>query len=82
MPNCTSHYIVVAKKTLKSNLCSTKEDFLLEGVTNYFPVEQGEQAEGDEIVVFSTDQVLPRYIVHYTVQPVSNFISFCLDKLH
>jgi len=69
-PGYTSHYVLVKKKKMAVGLCQSNKDFdLLAGVTNYFPVEANEKAEGDEIVVFRSEQVLPRYIVHYTVGP-------------
>jgi hypothetical protein len=50
-------------------ICATKADFEnVEGLNNFFPVKSsGELTMGDEIAVFDSCHVLPRYIVHYSV---------------
>ncbi len=49
-------------------LCTTKREFEdLEGAEGFYPIQTEEIFEGDEIVVFDSSQVLPRYVVHYTV---------------
>jgi len=64
--SCTSRYVMVKKKALTREICETDSDFEhLDGVYTYLPITENESAEGDEIVVFKTEQVLPRYIVHY-----------------
>ena len=71
----TSHYVRVKKKLASRETCQSDLDFdVVEGMTNYFPAEVGEDAQGDEIVLFNCAHVLPRYIVHYSI--VSS--RFCL----
>jgi hypothetical protein len=73
-PGFTSHYAVVANKQLSRQLCATDEDYAtLQNTTNYYPVETNEQAQGDEIVVFRSEQVLPRFIVNYIVKVSKNY---------
>jgi hypothetical protein len=69
-PNYTSHFSLVTKKPVHPECCATAEDFeRLRGATNYFPVTTpGEEIQGDEIVLFNSSHVFPRYVVHYTVE--------------
>jgi hypothetical protein len=63
----TSHYTLVKKKHASRNICQSGNDFeQIEGLITFFPTECGEEAEGDEIVLFNSAHVLPRYIVHYS----------------
>ncbi len=47
-------------------------------MNTYLPIEGIEIAEGDEIVVFKSEQVLPRFIVHYTVTVSLFLIPFLI----
>eukprot|EP00026_Physarum_polycephalum_P002585 Phypoly_transcript_02592.p1 GENE.Phypoly_transcript_02592~~Phypoly_transcript_02592.p1 ORF type:complete len:876 (+),score=185.82 Phypoly_transcript_02592:391-2628(+) len=69
-PNYTSHFSIVTKKGAHRECCATKSDFdELEGLTNYFPVvNKQEEVQGDEIVLFNPAHILPRYVVHYTIE--------------
>eukprot|EP00026_Physarum_polycephalum_P004350 Phypoly_transcript_04368.p1 GENE.Phypoly_transcript_04368~~Phypoly_transcript_04368.p1 ORF type:complete len:628 (+),score=75.61 Phypoly_transcript_04368:157-2040(+) len=67
MPNHTSHYVVVSNKMISQAVCADEDYDTLKNTTNYYPVEENESAQGDEIVVFRSEQVLPRFIVNYTV---------------
>lgn len=72
-PKHTSYYTLVRSKLVTPNVCLTANDYAtLEGLTSYFPIEEGEKPQGDEIVVCNESQVLPRFIVHYTTT-VSKF---------
>ncbi len=72
----TSHYTLVCKKPVSPDVCRTEDDFAkVRGLTSFFPIVKGEEIQGDEIVVFESAQVLPKYIVHYSV--VLLLLSFC-----
>ncbi len=44
----------------------------MKGFTTFLPVETEEESiKGDEIIVFQNSQVLPMFVVHYTVSSVS-----------
>jgi len=67
-PGHTSHYVVVTKKNSDPSFFRSKSEFKdFKNFANYFPVAGDEPAHGDEIVVFRSEQVLPRYILHYTL---------------
>jgi hypothetical protein len=65
----TSHYTLVTRKAATREICATKSDFdSVAGLQNFFPVKSsGEEIQGDELAVFDSCHVLPRYIVHYSV---------------
>lgn len=64
----TTHHTLVKKKLASKAVCKTENDYnSVAGLTTYFPVQAGEEVEGDEIVVFDSAQVLPRYVVHYSI---------------
>lgn len=65
-----SHYVLVTKKKADSSFCQNNSDFLaVKNLDQFFPVidEKQESVQGDEIVVFQSEQVLPRFVVKYTV---------------
>ncbi len=56
------------KQLATRELCETDHDFYgWENFYNFFPITTEGPFQGDEIVVFDSSQVLPRYVVHYTI---------------
>ncbi len=67
----TSHYTLVSKKKVSRKVCRAQSDFeIVEGLVNYFPVEDGDEVQGDEVGIFEPVNVLPRFVVRYTVQKI------------
>ncbi len=58
----------VGKKKVLCKACRAQSDFeIVEGLVNYFPVEDGDEVQGDDIGIFEPFNVLPRFVVRYTV---------------
>lgn len=71
----TSHYTLVRKKRASPEVCRTEQDFAkVKGINTFFPIVKGEEIQGDEIVVFESAHVLPRFVVHYSVVCLLFFI--------
>ena len=67
-PGYTSHFSLVKLKRASESLCESSVDFKsVDGLLSYFPISGQEEVEGDEIIIFKSAQVLPRFIVHYSV---------------
>jgi hypothetical protein len=52
-PGYDSHFVRVKNKRLTN------------GITDFYPVKQGEQHTADEVVVFESNQILPWFLVHF-----------------
>jgi len=80
-PGYTAHFALVKLKDAAQGMCAAPVDFKsIDGLLSYFPVTGEEAVEGDEIIVFKGAQVLPRFVVHYSVSsgpsPANSFFSF------
>jgi hypothetical protein len=66
-----SHYILVRNKQASKEFFAEEEiyEYMKEAGGQYYPVQDDkEPVEGDEIAVFRSDQVLPRYVVRYSTK--------------
>jgi hypothetical protein len=64
----TSNYAVVSKKLPARKYFNTDAEFKdMLGSVSYYPADEDEINTGDEIIAYQPEQVLPKYVVHYTV---------------
>lgn len=65
-----SHYVLVKKKAADTSFCASDSDYkAISKFEQFYPIDESDfgQEQGDEICVFDSAQVLPRYIVKYSV---------------
>jgi hypothetical protein len=77
-----SHYILVKNKPASKDFFQEEEvfEYMKTSGDLYYPVQDAQEGiDGDEIALFRSDQVLPRYVVRYSTKG-EKLGSFKFDK--